>query len=132
MGVFNELQEVVEEMRQRANAVEVEVGPREAEAVLRRADRLEEHIEKVRTRELTPEEAARECSWSAKTVARRISDGTLPAGPSSEKRARTVRRCDLYAVVYRNEDPREPPGEPQVRELEGPDLAGEILTAQEN
>lgn len=131
MGIFKELEQTVEKMRDDAATIEQWEGQEAGSRLRALANRLEKRIEEIRTRELTPEEAAQECSWSAHTVSRRIGDGTLLPGPSSTKGDRRVRRCDLYAVVHREEDPREPTGEPQVRELEGPDVAGEILSAAE-
>lgn len=121
MGIFTELQSYVDEMRSEAEVVAKYEGDAAAERIRRHADRLEARIEQIRTRELTPREAANEVSWKPETVAKRI--GTqLPAGSSSERGSPTVRRCDLYAVVNRGEE---------LSVVEGPDAAERHLQAVE-
>lgn len=134
--VFEEMKNLVHDLREEAEIVRLHEGDGAADRINRFADRLEDHIEEVRTRELTPQEAARECSWSQHTISRRIGKGLFGPESSREKGNRSVRRCDLYAVVHREERPGGSGGigEPdlEVMETEGPDLANDVLTGMES
>lgn len=119
---IGELAELTHEWRDEADVYERDGGLAPGHALLRRvATQLENRLRSWWTASLTPAEAAKECSWKAETIRRRIGNELPQAG---EKYSPRVRRCDLRAVLAgQGISPR--------REREGPDAAAEVLQRAE-